>query len=380
MRKTIPLSISPAFFLTAAIIGFLSSFSLVGTLIWVGIIFVSVLFHEYGHALSALAFGQSPRIQLVAFGGVTIPKGPSLPLWKEFLVVLCGPLFGFLLFLGSVFVLNKGWVQSPLGIQILSGLRLVNAFWTVVNLLPVLPLDGGQLLRIVIEGIFGVKGRRAALVISMVLSLAFAFLTTFYGIYIIAVLFFLFAYQNFEMFRYTHGLSEADGQTHLKQEIAIGEHQFLSGNINDAKLHFENILHEAKEGIIHRAASEYLAQIYEKEGNKEKAYQMLMTISKKDLSDFSKCLLHKLAYDMKNYPLVSEIAGDCFQAFPSADIAQRTALACANLKESKAALGWLKTSINFGLKDAHHFMEDRAFDFLRNEREFKEIFSEKSKQ
>ena len=78
----IPVRVSPLFFLTAALIGFLWSNTLMGTLIWMMIIFVSVLVHEYGHALTAKAFGQSPRIELVAFGGLTIPQGKRLSLRK----------------------------------------------------------------------------------------------------------------------------------------------------------------------------------------------------------------------------------------------------------------------------------------------------------
>ncbi|MBS0653626.1 MAG: stage IV sporulation protein FB, partial [Verrucomicrobia bacterium] len=54
----IPISIYPTFWLFAALIGYMNSMSLIGTVIWIGIIFVSVLFHEFGHALTAWAFGQ----------------------------------------------------------------------------------------------------------------------------------------------------------------------------------------------------------------------------------------------------------------------------------------------------------------------------------
>ncbi|MBM3191343.1 MAG: stage IV sporulation protein FB, partial [Chlamydiae bacterium] len=94
-KVSIPIRISPMFWLTAAIIGWINSQSLIGTVIWIVIIFVSILVHEYGHALMARAFGQFPRIELVAFGGVTYPEGPAISLGKEFLVVLNGPLFSF---------------------------------------------------------------------------------------------------------------------------------------------------------------------------------------------------------------------------------------------------------------------------------------------
>ena len=57
----IPIKITPAFLIFASIIGFLNSGTVMGTMIWFGIILVSVLIHEMGHALAALAFGKRPE-------------------------------------------------------------------------------------------------------------------------------------------------------------------------------------------------------------------------------------------------------------------------------------------------------------------------------
>src|SRR3972149_11388238 len=95
----IPIIIHPTFFIIAALIGYINSFSLIGTLIWIGIILVSVIIHEFGHALTALIFGQKPRIELVALGGLTYHEGGGLPYWKQFIIVFDGPLFGFFLFI-----------------------------------------------------------------------------------------------------------------------------------------------------------------------------------------------------------------------------------------------------------------------------------------
>src|SRR5579883_1974403 len=95
--KRIPVLIRPTFWLFAAIIAFIYGRTLWGTLIWTGIIFVSVLFHEYGHALTAMFFGRKPRIEIVALGGLTMHDGEKLSAWKQFLIVLNGPLFGLLL-------------------------------------------------------------------------------------------------------------------------------------------------------------------------------------------------------------------------------------------------------------------------------------------
>jgi hypothetical protein len=55
-------------------------------------------------------------------------------------------------------------------------MQIANLFWTVVNLFPVLPLDGGQMLRIVLESLFGLKGYRAALLVGAILATVSALL------------------------------------------------------------------------------------------------------------------------------------------------------------------------------------------------------------
>src|SRR5271170_1519032 len=190
-RGRIPITIFPTFWLFAALIGYLNSQSFIGTLIWVGIIFISVLFHEFGHALTALLFGQHPRIELVALGGLTYHNGQKLPFWKQFFIVFNGPLFGFLLVIFATILLHIPVFAKGMTGSILALARMVNLFWTVVNLLPIMPLDGGQLLRIIMEAIFGLKGFKYAIIISMSLALATSIFFFITQGFLIGALFFL---------------------------------------------------------------------------------------------------------------------------------------------------------------------------------------------
>src|SRR5690606_38971533 len=96
-------------------------------------------------------------------GGVTQYDGPKLKKWQQFLIVFNGPFFGFLLFAAATFCLQFAWSETPLLKVGLHLMQIANLFWTVVNLLPILPMDGGHLLRIVLEKFFGMKGLRIAL-------------------------------------------------------------------------------------------------------------------------------------------------------------------------------------------------------------------------
>lgn len=135
----IPIIIHPAFWIFAALIGYVNSLSLIGTLVWIAVIFISVLFHEFGHAITAFMFNQKPRIELVALGGLTYHEGKKLKFGKQFLIVFNGPFFGFILFGIATFLLQyPALQQGNLGL-ILRLLQGVNLFWTICNLLPVFP-------------------------------------------------------------------------------------------------------------------------------------------------------------------------------------------------------------------------------------------------
>ncbi len=102
--RFIPITIHPLFWVIAVLIGWLNSWSPVGTLLWTIVILVSLLVHEYGHALTAKGFGQRVSIELVAMGGLTYHRGKKLKPWQDFLIILMGPLAGFLLFVAAYFI------------------------------------------------------------------------------------------------------------------------------------------------------------------------------------------------------------------------------------------------------------------------------------
>ncbi len=103
IRGKIPIRIFPVFWVLAIAIGWINSYELMATFdamlisiaIWVVIIVISVLVHEYGHALTAIVFGQTARIDLMGMGGLTQREGKKLKLWKEFYHRLERPSFRF---------------------------------------------------------------------------------------------------------------------------------------------------------------------------------------------------------------------------------------------------------------------------------------------
>ena len=126
----------------------------VNALTLIVLLFLCVLLHEYGHALTARRFGIGTlHITLLPIGGVALlesmPKDPR----QEVLVALAGPavnlviaavvyvLLGLTSRQGAVFAVN------PAGTGLLQGLLTANLLLALFNLLPAFPMDGGRVLR-----------------------------------------------------------------------------------------------------------------------------------------------------------------------------------------------------------------------------------------
>ena len=365
----IPIAIHSGFWLVAAIIGFLNSGSFLGTILWIGIIFVSVLVHELGHAVTALSFGLKPRIEFIAFGGLTYHRGDKLPLWKQFFIVLNGPLFGFGLFAIAFLLLKFSVFTTPLVQDVIRGFYWVNLLWTILNLVPVMPLDGGQLLRVVMELFFGVKGFKYSLIIGAAVAALLSLGCFLYQQYLIGALFFLFAFQSYDTWRKMRPFSEPDRDEDLKNALEAAESDLQLGRKTEALAEFEKIRSKAKEGMIYNLATQYLAFLHYDMGKSKEAYDLLLSI-RKHLSSDGLTLLHKASFDQKDYALVAELSGPCFQAFPTPETAFRNAVASAQLGEVKPAVGWLETAFQEGLENIQEVARQQVFDKIRTDSHF----------
>ncbi|MBI5346732.1 MAG: M50 family metallopeptidase [Chlamydiae bacterium] len=376
ISKKIPIMIHPFFWVFAALIGWMMSPNILGMAIWIFIIFVSVLFHELGHALMAMAFKQKPRIQLVALGGLTSYEGKNLNFGQQFLIVLNGPVFGLILFGLMSALLWIDQITNPLLLNTIKILQFVNFIWSVLNLVPIIPLDGGQLLRIALEAFLGVKGFKISLIVSLVLALLTALFFFAAQNILMGSLFFLFAFQSFDMYKKAKNLSSFDRKEVNADELRQGEVLFEDGKKDEAKKIFEDIRHKTKEGLLFIAATHYLALIEYEDKNNLQSYNLLLSIKDK-LTDEAACLLHKLAFEEKNYELVTELGSNCYKYLPTEEVALNNARAYGELKQPTFAGGWLQTAHEYGHVNFEEIILEKFFDNVRESEEFK-VFIKKT--
>jgi len=212
-----PVRINPWFWLVAV---FLSDWHAepMYVILWVVAMVLCILLHEMGHAVVMQTYGYSPSIVLYSFGGLAIPHpgrhgvrrpGP----WGQMLISIAGPASGFILaavlasglyFLGGypfafffhvvpvVFVDNRylgAFLNSVLEISVL---------WGLLNLLPVYPLDGGQIAQEIFVLTHPQDAMRQSLILSVIVGgmMGVIALVQWQDIYL-AVFFLWLTYSNY---------------------------------------------------------------------------------------------------------------------------------------------------------------------------------------
>jgi Zn-dependent protease len=229
----VPVRVHPIFWLVAVVFAFTPA-NLLLLPLGVAIIFASILVHEMGHALLMQRFGLPSHVVLHGMGGLAIPGSVrwgsgfasiGLGLREENLISFAGPLAGFFL-AGIVIALSAiagatvipgfallivptVYLVLPFGGEVLNyivnTLTWVNLVWGFVNLLPVYPLDGGQIARRSLVRLDPVDGGRN----SLYLSIGTATVVALAGLLVFRTLWmaFLFGWLAFESWQTLRGRS-----------------------------------------------------------------------------------------------------------------------------------------------------------------------------
>ncbi|MGH7174297.1 MAG: site-2 protease family protein [Gemmataceae bacterium] len=175
-----PVRVHPMFWLINVILGWDAAMGRGGggvpsLLLWVGCVFVSVLVHEFGHVLVGRLFGSHGYIVLYSMGGLAVGSNHLSRRWQRIAVSFAGPFAEFVLlgvFLVLLFFLRPylpaKW--DPYVREMWWFMVFINLFWALVNLLPIWPLDGGQITREISQAILPQRGATFSLGISLVVS------------------------------------------------------------------------------------------------------------------------------------------------------------------------------------------------------------------
>jgi Zn-dependent protease len=202
-----PVHLDISFVIIMGILGWYPGADLTWIVLWLLITPVAVLVHELGHAVVARTTGAEPHIALAGFGGVTtyIPPRP-LSRARSLAISLAGPGVGLAVGLLLLVVRETsvdrldpiGWPSTALEIGIFTCIG-----WGLLNLLPILPLDGGQAMRELLPGDPAVREHRAAGVSVVVAGLAAVIAYLYFSQVFLAFFLVFFGVSNIFAFRQT---------------------------------------------------------------------------------------------------------------------------------------------------------------------------------
>lgn len=205
---------------------------------YVAFLFLSVILHEYGHALTAKRYGiKTKDIILSPIGGIArLEKLPEKP-WHEMLVAIAGPLVNLVIviFIAAVlFALGENNITPSDTSRLTANISLTEFFkWVIVmnlalfffNLIPAFPMDGGRILRAGLAIKLGkTKATKIASVIGRIIAIAFFMYGIFneqYSLVLISVFIFFMATREMRDTLITENLSRFFVKDFMRHEFTL---------------------------------------------------------------------------------------------------------------------------------------------------------------
>jgi Zn-dependent protease/CBS domain-containing protein len=170
------------------------------SLLFMVLLFLCVLLHEFGHIFTARAFGvPTPYVTLLPIGGVAqLERIPEEP-WEEFLIAIAGPLVNVVItillvaFAGAQLNPSTAGAVDNAHIAMVDRLASVNLFLALFNLIPAFPMDGGRVLRALLASRFGyVRATELAASIGQVVAFGLGFIGLLYNPILIFIAIFVY--------------------------------------------------------------------------------------------------------------------------------------------------------------------------------------------
>ncbi len=281
----IPVRIGLGFWLVSFFLGFQPGKSFQdgarNAIAWTAIVFVSVLLHELGHALVARRYGARPSIFLHAFGGLTAYTTDALQLTRgrRIAISLAGPFAGFVL--GAiVFFVSRRFALSEGQLHLVRLVLFVNVGWGLINLLPVLPLDGGNVL----AAALGPKRAFATAIVSGTVAAVVAVLGLAAKLPFGVILFGFAAFNAFSQARVARE-NDVDRREGLDDQLQKAKAALDRGELEDAYVLADDVVRRARTAPVRNGGYTALAWIHVGRGEGRLARRALEQIEPRGAVD-----------------------------------------------------------------------------------------------
>ena len=172
----------------------------VGGIVFILLLFLCVLLHEFGHVFAARRYGiRTPDVTLLPIGGVaSLERMPEKPV-QEIVVALAGPAVNLVIAIVLIIALEARFDLTQMAqleqaqSTLLGRVAAANVALFVFNLIPAFPMDGGRVLRALLAIPLGfTSATRIAATIGQALAIVFGFLGLFGNPLLILIAVFIF--------------------------------------------------------------------------------------------------------------------------------------------------------------------------------------------
>lgn len=374
----ISLSVQPSFWIIAAVFGWYADHADAGAaLLWTLAIALSVFAHEAGHALTIVAFGSGADIELHGFGGTTRARqGEAFKTWQRCLIQASGCITGL-----ALAWLAASAAGSPAGLHLtrssralymLIALAKVNLYFSLYNLLPVQPMDGGMLVRTVLQSNLGLRGLRISHAVGLATAVLMAAGFWLLGSRTNALIAAVFAAGAYRSWRESLTLTSQDEDPGLQRDFQSAQELWAGGRREEAVRRLIELRQRARAGLVYRSATEQLGLWLYEDKRYGAAYPLLKSLGD-ELSFSSRLALQALAFQTRAYEDSIKFGKRNFLERPDPAIASAVASAYAASGDAGQAVRWLKTAVRNGLADPAQELRSRDFDAIRDDPDFQEF-------
>ncbi len=244
---SIPVRVEPWFFMMAVMLWAMDRANnphdmVQSAIIWMVVVFTGVLLHELGHALAGRAFGLVPKITLYGMGGFTSwERGRHVGPARSIAISFAGPAVGIVIGLTAAeLAAHLAPPQDSLLGYTFESIVFVNLWWGLLNLVPMQPLDGGNIMASMFEMVLPKKGPRLARFVSI-------------GVAVVIVILLIMTQRLFMAF-FVASMVMSNVRA-LQAEHAIGDDIGLRGKLSQAFAALE----QADAATVQRLAEEIAA-------------------------------------------------------------------------------------------------------------------------
>lgn len=189
-------------------------------------LFLIVLLHEFGHALACRSVGgRADTILLWPLGGIAFVQAPHRPganLWS----IAAGPLVNVLLvpvtFLAVYTAQMPGVDASDDLVSLLVSIAIMNMAILVFNLLPIYPLDGGQIMQSILWYFVGfARALRFVAVVGVIAAVLIGAAAIWQGEYFMLILTLFIGWQSVRGYKIARFVAAREEQQRLTQGGSI---------------------------------------------------------------------------------------------------------------------------------------------------------------